>query len=116
MNNEKELNALCSKWQKRLGLQNWNISIKFGIPEQDCLAEIIKHHNSTTALITIRSQDYPIPNTLINQDIEHSIIHELLHLHFLIRESAGWHESVMTEQSINSITNALLSLANALEK
>lgn len=102
---QAELESLCAKWQKRLRLQDWNVKVEvvrfFDIPEKLGEAEI--HNQRKEAVIRIigesdRREQRDTP-------VEHTLIHELLHLHF----EPFWDQDKYTEmeQAINLITGAL---------
>lgn len=82
---EENLQAYVKYWQKRLNLENWKIMVNF-YREHDfehprCRGE--NSYNITTgeSLIKILDpQDYP--KGTFEQNIEKTLVHELLHLHF----------------------------------
>ena len=81
--NIDELTALCIEWQEKLGLSHWRIGLRI------CHAEELELKNvqasskisleTECALISILdSSDYP--DTTFQQDMEVSLVHELLHI------------------------------------
>ncbi len=113
---EIELQALLTEWQKRLRLQDWDVHIAF-TRERDMAVD-----NSRGAIrwnVSLKEAwlhildpiDYP-PDQ-VPQDIEQTIIHELLHLHLvMVAEMAAENEiiQITTEQAIVCIAEALVRL------
>ena len=81
---QEELAGLCVTWQARLRLQDWQVQIRFaraaelgGEVQGDCDWCLPKK----AALIRILTPaDYP-ENCPWPQDVELTVVHELLHLH-----------------------------------
>lgn len=81
---EKDLNELLKEWQKRLRLQDWEITLKvINDQSEDGQYASCKHcFKYKSAVIRI----YELPDTdqgdrTCNTDYEVTLIHELLHLH-----------------------------------
>jgi len=81
---QDELEALCATWQRRLRLQDWRVKIRFarslelGADTQgDCDWSLTKKMAAIRILVP---GDYP-PDASFSQDIEQTVVHELLHLH-----------------------------------
>lgn len=82
----RAIEALCREWQERLGLLDWNVRIRFARPweiENGALGQCDSQIQSKTAAIRILhpSDMQPDPDFPEFQSIEHTVIHELLHLH-----------------------------------
>lgn len=113
--NQSELEHLCREWQEILSLRDWDVkpSIKrqrdFIVKGND--AEITWNIQAKTVTIKILDPiDYP-EDTEWPQDMEESLVHELLHLHFaLFTADDGTAEDIAQEQAINAIALALVRL------
>jgi len=67
-----QLKKFCKEWQKRLRLQDWNVSVAFGILEDSTgLTKI--NPNFKVAKVIIDEEG--------NNELEITLVHELLHLH-----------------------------------
>jgi hypothetical protein len=112
-----EVQESCEQWQKVLRLQDW--VIKAGIyRERDmhlgkCCGEC--EWNLKTKIATIRILDpidYP-DNLIMDQDMEKTLVHELLHLHFgpLYADTDDTSINDAQEQAIDCIANALVNIS-----
>ena len=79
----EELQAICSEWQNRLRLQDWDISVQlthqYAIDDAMAFIQINWCHKK--AIISI-----PTPGTYsskieIKQDMLSALVHELIHIH-----------------------------------
>lgn len=109
-----ELTAVCRKWQERLGLQAWEVVVHIARAhemEDNARAQIATIHEYRQADIKVLDpQDFhsglPFP-----QDMEHSVVHELLHI-----PTAWWYvkdnnvEAGIKEQFLTDIARALVTL------
>ena len=112
---EEELMKLCREWQERLRLEFWSVALRiarakeFDLPNSQGECTWTK----TTALATIKILD-PIdyPESPFKQDMEKTLIHELLHLHFCMFDitAAGSAEEGMMERTVDHISRALIAL------
>lgn len=112
MSIEKRLNELLRKWQKRLGLLDWDIEIRIrhNMPAES-EAQINYRFNRRQAVIEVLHPDsYAELGISWGQDIEYALVHELLHLWFAPFE-AGSNKLLesLQEQAICAITKALVS-------
>lgn len=102
---QQELEELCAEWQARLRLLDWNVRLEicryYGMPDSlgDCDCDI----PTKAAKIRLLVQDDISPHE-VYPDMEHTIVHELLHLHFAPFYDA---ENQYMEQAINLIAGAL---------
>lgn len=119
----KELQELCKEWQKTLRLQDWNITIKFGIPDQIGGARATIYNNHLEVVITVAEDGYSTqlhnPPNYKEDSAEFNLIHELLEvLFFAIRHEHDLKaEDYRWEQNFNKIANALVKLKQmSLEK
>lgn len=115
--NEDELQAKCAEWQKILRLQDWIIypsvcrARDFNLPKSQ--AEIEPVLQKRMATIRILDQvDYP-PDSVEPQDMELSLVHELLHIHLfpLFADREDEMRQVAEEQAIEAISRGLIALA-----
>lgn len=110
---EEQLRARCEEWKKTLRLQDWIVSV--GISR----ARDMKLDNSSgecewslpKRMVNIRildPVDYP-PDSMEPQDMELTLVHELLHLHFAPMSTED--NVVPEEQAIEAISRGLIDLA-----
>lgn len=114
---EEELKQKCSEWQKILRLQDWIIKVlitrgrDMNLTER--AAEIEAMLPKCMATIRILDPvDYP-PNLAELQDMELSLVHELLHIHLfpLFADKEDEMRQVAEEQAIEAISRGLIALA-----
>jgi hypothetical protein len=106
-----------SVWQKRLNLQEWGVSIvvsRAGELKPKTVGNIHWDREKKTAVIRVLDPaDYKLPFDQMLQDIEFTIVHELIHLEIapvftdLTRTEANRMEE---EHAVNHMTDALLKL------
>ena len=118
--NQEQLEVLLDEWSKRLRLQDWDISI--GIYRAtDFYNEGVGEntYNISSAKSTIRiidPYDYP-KNTQFPQDMETTLVHELLHLKFSYFEPND-HTSLqhaMWERTIQTIARTMVEMKHEKE-
>lgn len=110
----KKLEALLREWQKVLGLQDWDVEIFFVPTESiDKEAGIVEYYPPLKKAY-IKISD---PKTLVEDEIfpfglEHTIVHELLHLHAEPFDTfeEGTHEYKALEVMINKTAKALVQM------
>jgi hypothetical protein len=101
-------------WQDRLNLKDWNIQIQLVRPdklEPKTLGNINWDADVKTAKISVLSTyDYTLPYHEMLNDMEFTVVHELVHLHLasLPRSDASRR---VEEHAVNEIASALLKLA-----
>lgn len=110
-----ELEELCREWQERLKIQYWDIKIGIfrarDFVKSDSRAEVSWTKTNATAILRILDPvDYD--RELWPQDMEVSLVHELLHLRFCEADitEAGSLEDVMLERAIDHTAEALVRL------
>jgi hypothetical protein len=114
MLNEPELQKLCNEWKKRLGLAHWRIDIRYGRRDEfddNVIANVTHQIEFENAVIKILDPSQYIG--LFPQDIEQSIVHELLHILFAPIEPEGGYygeQKVLAEQIADRIARVLVSL------
>ena len=104
-------------WQKRLNLQDWKISVLVSRTtdlKPKTLGNIHWDLSKKTAVIRVLDPaDYQLKDREMLDDIEFTVVHELIHLGFapvladLQRSDANRHEE---EHSVNNMADALLKL------
>jgi len=104
-------------WQRRLNLQDWNISIVVARATElkpKTLGNI--HWDSTKKTATIRvldPADYELPPAEMLDDMEFTVVHELIHLELapvlsqFSRDEANRRDE---EHAVNQMADALLKL------
>lgn len=103
---EKQLRA----WQKRLGLENWNISVQvvrktaldkntWGNAEWDS-------DNRRGVINVLDPQDYNLKGTELKRDMECTIVHELVHIQVSPLDSG---DPEAHEEIVNRIMAALIN-------
>ena len=111
---EDELVDLCREWQERLRLEHWDIALRIAracdfTNEGD--AEITWVLSKAKAIMKILDPvDYPAGP--FKQDMEISLVHELLHLHFapFDHSTDGSMENTMMERATDHIAITLVNL------
>ncbi|MBM3774239.1 MAG: hypothetical protein FJW37_03665 [Acidobacteria bacterium] len=100
-------------WQKRLRLQDWKIQVKV-VRKSELKPKTLGnvHWDLTTKSAVIRAMhfdDYARDFTEVLEELEVTIVHELIHLHLasLPRNEAS---RSAEEQAVNTIVEALISL------
>ncbi len=104
-------------WQKRLNLQDWNVSIVLARATElkpKTVGNIHWDLDKKTAIIRVLDPaDYRMPFKGILQDMEFTVVHELIHLNFapvvsdFQRSDANRREE---EHAVNHMADALLKL------
>lgn len=114
---EDELRTKCEVWQKILRLQDWIITVNIRRERDfvlsDSNAEIIPTLPKRMATIHILDPiDYP-PGQAEPQDMELSLVHELLHIHLfpLFADREDEMRLVAEEQAIEAISRGLIELS-----
>jgi hypothetical protein len=109
----KELTALCVRWQEILRLRDWDVKIQFSRAfemdgeEQGSVSAVT---TKKSALIKILDErDYPT-DIQWPQDIECTVVHELVHLHMIPFDTFGKEtlEGKSLEQAVECIACALV--------
>lgn len=121
--NEK-IRAATAKWQKKLRLQDWQVTAKLArrteFSSPDCYAEINYFHPQKSAIIKILDPIDFVPTEhdtdLCMYDWERSLIHELLHLMLMWIPDEDDEEDYNNneELSINLMAEALIDLDREL--
>ncbi len=111
---QKFINQALQVWQARLNLKNWNIHVQLVHPDElepKTLGNIHWDSNNKHATIDVLSSyDYTLPTPAMLNDMEMTVVHELVHLHLaaLPRTDATRRNE---EYVVNQISRALLNLS-----
>lgn len=114
-----ELKELCARWQEILRLQDWNIEIRISRGrdfegEGESCGQVRWQLSRKEALIRILDPSDYSPDCIFPQDMERTLVHELLHLHFAAisnkAHDAGLDIDVDLEQAMHCIDGALANL------
>lgn len=115
---EEKLKELCAVYQRILRLQDWHNKVKvargYDFDKQNCQGQVRYTLARKEALIYILAHADYEPSHAFPQDMEVTLVHELLHLHFA-EVSDKCEEAVVDintalEQGIQSIAEAIVTL------
>lgn len=101
------------KWQKRLGLSDWDITVDFS--PQDHLSGQAKatiYASTQKAKIFLLDETDRQKSDPNDQDMEFDLVHELIHIRlwsFDPREAKD-NDNILREQAIDWITRALIQM------
>jgi hypothetical protein len=101
-------------WQDRLDLEDWRIRVNLVHPnalEPQTLGNVHWDLGAKQATISVlSSDDYTLPTPAMLDDMEVTIVHELVHIHLsaLPRNS---NSTINEEHAVVELTQALLKLA-----
>ena len=111
----EQVHDWLQSWQKRLHLEDWKIEVKIARIwdlEQGTLGHIDWSESHKTAVIKVLNPvDYDLPKEKVPEDVELSIVHELVHLQLSplpLNKSSRDAE----EQAVTMLANALVELAH----
>lgn len=118
---EEQIKEKLPEWQKVLCLQDWGVKVKISrareLNGEGLLGQVktnIEHRRAEISLLDPIDHD---PVRQISYDMEETLVHELLHLHFdpfLAKD--GTPELTAQEQAINAIAVALVGLSRQLQR
>jgi len=104
-------------WQKRLNLQDWNIQVVV-VPASELKPKTLGNvhwelDKKTATIRVLDPADYRLPFKEMLQDMEFTVVHELIHLE-LAPVLADLHRSDANrrdeEHAVNHVADALLNL------
>jgi hypothetical protein len=111
---QEELEQNLQEWQKRLRLQDWIIDAKIK-RDRDLPGNVEASVNwvltkKMASISILDPMDYP-PDAMVPQDMENSLVHELLHLHLAPISNYGNDDNyqIFEEQAIESIASGLIA-------
>lgn len=109
--NQENLDELLAEWQKTLRLQDWGIQVLLGrifdMVDENTTGQCTWRLSNKTALIRILDPSDYNPSFLRPCDVEKTLVHELLHLHFAPFCPLG-SETDLHEQAIEAIATGLV--------
>jgi hypothetical protein len=110
---QEQVDRWLNTWRTRLRLDDWKIEAKIVRAHDlkpDTLGHIKWDSDKKTALITLlHPADYDLPAPRIEEDMEMTVLHELIHLHLsVLPRDKGSRQA--EEQVVNRIAGALMSL------
>ncbi|MCO7125105.1 hypothetical protein NIE88_04865 [Sporolactobacillus shoreicorticis] len=108
---ESNLQEKLKYWQERLRLRDWDITAKIvplsKMDHRDEAGKCEWNLESRFALIYVLSlDDYQNVGSPMAYDMEQTLVHELLHLHFAPMDDDKYYMPI--EQAIESISKALV--------
>lgn len=109
-----DLSALLTQWQAILRLQDWDITVQYArsLEMGDSEGKIETTLPRKAALISILDPcDWQEPTV---QDVEQTLVHELLHIHTAQWPSDGESACLAEEQGVDAIAGALIRLQRGL--
>lgn len=107
------LDELLAKWQPVLRLQDWDIEILYVKPHElapNTGGEVIRCDKKKVARIKVLDPDNFDPCLIVKQDVEYTVVHELVHVHFAVFDGLKDAEDTLYEQAIHKMAQALLLL------
>ncbi len=100
-------------WQKRLHLDDWKVEVRMvriTDLKPDTLGNLKWNSNLRTATIKVlNSVDYDISAAEVPEDIEYTVVHELVHLQLSVLPR-DLNRKDVEEQVVNKIADALMAL------
>lgn len=118
--NQTQAEALCEEWQAVLGLSQWDVFVKIvrgnglHLPHdlQGSCEWALRRHEAIIKLMDPVDYD---PEFCRPLDMEVTLVHELLHLHFapFDHSEKGSPDDIATEQVIHHLSEALVRLKRA---
>jgi hypothetical protein len=112
---QSQLTKKCREWQKVLRLQDWDVTTEIcrqrDLKDDDYAGQVRWILPIKQALISLVDPIDQPDNCIKEYDMEDSLVHELLHLHFApLGTEHGTPEKIAEEQAINAISKALVKL------
>lgn len=103
MLSKAQINTLVRRWQKKLGLADWKITVVLASTADEidgCAGTILWETEYHSATMTLAAE-------LSRADLEETVIHELLHLLFEGHKSATSRYDAMYERGLNTLSAIL---------
>ena len=110
---DAQIASLVRVWQHRLRLDDWKIEtriVRANELKPDTLGNLKWNAISRSAVIKVLSPiDYDIPAADIAEDMEYTVVHELVHLQLSVLPR-DLNRKDVEEQVVNKISDALMTL------
>jgi hypothetical protein len=107
---QAHLERQLKSWQKRLGLERWDLSVQIvrkSALDQDTWGNAEWDSDAKTGVISVLDpQDYNLKGAELKRDMECTIVHELVHIQVSPLDSGN---PQAHEEVVNRIMNALLN-------
>lgn len=111
---EDQVDRWLKLWQQRLQLQDWKVEVRLvriWQLEPHTLGHIHWSRARRTATIKVLDPvDYNLPRSRIADDIELSVVHELIHLQLSSLTMDDKASTAVEEQVVNRLANTLVDL------
>jgi hypothetical protein len=108
------LQGLCDRWQKKLRLQDWRLTVRYSTPGEviDCRGFVNSYPNLKAADIIILDQTSELAEKFdftTFEKLQHTLVHELLHLHFapFKHQTISSLHNTLEEQIVECLSQAL---------
>jgi hypothetical protein len=110
-----DLSALLAEWQPALRLQHWLINVRYE-RHLGSQGRVSYNLRSRTAVIRIIDPlDYEHENPNFPQDVERTLVHELLHLHFAPLQTRDKSpEDLAEDQAVDALARSFVDLKRRL--
>ena len=109
------MNQSLGLWQKRLKLQDWHLSVALVRASElkpKTLGNIHWDTPAKTAVIRVLAlEDYKLPYEQALQDMEFTIVHEMVHLQLSSLPRSEASRSI-EERAVNQLTQAFLDMVH----
>lgn len=105
-----QLERQLKSWQKRLGMEDWNISVQVvrkSVLDKNTWGNAEWDFDKKMAIINVLDpQDYNLKGTELRLDMECTIVHELVHIQVAPLEAK---DNGVREEVVNRIMTALIN-------
>ena len=98
-------------WQEALNLREWKIVVKFGTAKEMEDAQGIRCQGLNYISVEELESHIFLDRKVIEQDVESTLVHELLHLVFDGHKNQTMRYDPMQERALNRTAGALMRLA-----
>jgi hypothetical protein len=115
MLSDHDLIALCEKWQKILHIQDWQVKPRlaryYDMPDGKGGHISFSRPHRTASIKILDPADYDPTWTNFPEDIERSLVHELIHLVFAVFDQHFGDDLIRLEEiAINSLERSLIEM------
>jgi len=109
----EQVDLWTKQWQKRLDMNDWRITTLI-VRHSDLKPETLGNlhwdtENHTATIRVLDPRDYELPPSEVPQDIEYTIVHELIHLQLSVLPR-DLSTRTVEERVVNKISEALFHL------